>query len=131
MTLPILKITNGTTEVDLIQRGGNAFYLNAWRPAIAQLKGGGTWQQSSLSDGRRLVHTQWQNVIETFDLKIADLDPDAISRETQTLRRLLNEAIEFSTVSWKTDPVWLEARASNETNTRYALIHSWSTPDDE
>jgi hypothetical protein len=131
MTLPVLKLTDGTTEIDLIQRNGNAFYLNSWRPMITQMKQGGTWQQSSLSDGRRLVQSQWQNVVETFDLKIANVGPDALVRETQDLRRLLNKALEYWLNRWSIEPVWIETRASNETNTRYALIHSWSTPDDE
>jgi hypothetical protein len=49
-----LEVTDGETTIDLIQRGGGLLYLNDWTPAISQAKAGGIYQQSALSDGRRL-----------------------------------------------------------------------------
>jgi len=131
MSEPILEITDGTTTISLIPKGGNAIHLNNWRPALAKFKGGGTWQQSSMSDGRRLVQYQWTNIIETFDLKIVSLDADAIARETQNLRRLLIQAADYWVGEVEADAVWLKVKADQETNARYALIYSWSIPDDE
>lgn len=126
-----LKITDGTTEVSLIAQSDNAFNLNDWRPAIAQPKGGGTFQQSALADGRRLVHKQFDNVLETYDIKLTEVSTDILIKETQDLRRLLEKATQYWTTNWQNDPVYLEVRAENETNTRYAVIYNWSTPDDE
>ena len=126
-----LKITDGTTEISLIRDNGNAFHLNRWRPGIAQFTGGGTWQQSALSDGRRLVDYRRDNVIETFDLKIADVGVDELIWQTQELRRLLDKAADYWATNWQDVPVYLMAKADCEENPRHATIYAWSTPEDE
>lgn len=125
----ILKITDGTTEVDLL--GTDGYILNSWRPAISGYKGGGTYQSSSLSDGRRLVHKTFENVIERLDLKASGASQDILIRTTQELRRLLEKASDYWTTSWQDEPVWIEAKASRETNTRYAIIQAGKIPDDD
>jgi hypothetical protein len=64
-----LEITDGTDTVSLIQDGGNTFFLNEWMPRIATPKAGGVYQQSALSDGRRLVDRKFDTVAESFDMK--------------------------------------------------------------
>jgi len=126
-----LEITDGTTVIDLIQTGGNPFYLNSWRPAIIQPKGGGTFQQSSLSDGRRLVDRKYNNAIETFDLVVKGDDPDALAAALHDLRVLLEKAVSYWTTNYQDTPVYLIAQAECEEYERYAIIHNWSTPEDE
>ena len=127
----VLRISDGTTTINLLN-ATDGFSLNAWRPAIAQYKGGGTWQASPLSDGRRMVTRQFGNAVEVFDLKVSSTaSQDDIIYNTQELRRLLEKAVDYWTADWQSDPVWVEAQATCETNPRYATIHSWSTPDDD
>ncbi len=127
----VLRISDGTTTINLLN-ATDGFSLNVWRPAIAQYKGGGTWQASPLSDGRRMVTRQHSNAVEVFDLKVSSAaSQDGIIYATQELRRLLEKAVNYWTADWQSDPVWVEAQATCETNPRYATIHSWSTPDDD
>ena len=126
-----LNISDGTTTISLIG-GEDGFYLNNWRPAIAQYNGGGVFQSSPLTDGRQLVARQFDNIIERMDLKVAtDSGQDTLAYETQELRRLLEKAVNYWATDWQNEPVWLEAQSSCETNMRYAIIHSYSTPDDD
>lgn len=127
----VLRISDGTTTINLLN-ATDGFSLNAWRPAIAQYKGGGTWQASPLSDGRRMVTRQHGNAVEAFDLKVSSVaSQDDIIFVTQELRRLLEKAVNYWTTDWQGEKVWVEAQATCETNPRYATIHSWSTPDDD
>ena len=121
----ILKITDGTTSVNLlgIIRG---FLLDDWKPSIAPFKGGGTWQSSPLSDGRRLANRMFDNAIETFELKLRDNDQDGAIQFVQELVTMLEKAVSYWTVEWQNQPVWIEARGPKETNSRYAVIRSYT-----
>lgn len=125
-----LAISDGTTTISLLD-GIDCIYLNNWRPAVAQAKSGGTYQQSSLADGRRLADRRLDNVLETFDLKVKSEDQDAVARVLQNLRRLLDDAVHYWTTNWHDTPVYLLARAGCETEIRYAVIQNWATPGDE
>jgi hypothetical protein len=119
------------TQVDLLHDRPDSIFLNAVRPQVAQYKGGGTYRSSPFADGRRLVDTKFDNVIETFELKARGTSQDAMIQEMQEIRRLLLKASDYWTTSWQNDPVWLEAQASRESNPRYALIHSGTIAEDE
>lgn len=125
-----LIITDGTDSISLLS-GDDGLFLNSWRPAVVQPKGGGTYQASSLAEGRRLADRRFANAIESFDLKISGLNQDEVARRLQDLRRLLEKSVQYWVTAWQGDPVYLIVQASNETNVRYAVIHNWSTPDDE
>lgn len=125
-----LKITDGTTEINLIDPV-SGFLLNYWRPQIPGFKDGGTYRDSPLSDGRRIVDTRWDNVIEIFNLKLRDESQDKVIWHTQELRRLLVKAVEYWKNNWQEEIVWIEAQASCETEKRYAWIVSWRTPEDD
>lgn len=122
----ILRVTDGTSTIDLIR---GVWRLFRWQPSIVQPKGGGTWRSSPLSEGRRLVNRQFGNAIETFELKAKRSGADNLISELQDLQRLLEKAVEYWTTSWQNEPVWIEARARCETNTRYALLYNWQIPE--
>lgn len=124
MSLPILKITDGANTVDLLSVS-SGLLLDDWTPAIAQLKGGGTYQQSTLSDGKQLVMANYDNAIETFNLKVHAGNQNAVIEHTQRVFRLLEAARSYWFTPYLTTPVWLIARAPDETNTRYAIIHNY------
>lgn len=130
MANPILEISDGVTSVNLIE-SKSGFGVANWIPAISDLKGGGVWQDSPMADGRRLVIQHFGNVVETLDLTLNAGAQDDVIEKTQKLRRLLQQAREY----WTSDrndirPVYIKARAPYETNTRYALIYDWRTPND-
>lgn len=123
-----LLITDGTTSVSLL---GPVFYLSEWRPNISFYKDGGSFADSPLADGRRLVDRRFENVVETFELKSTGYNQDNIIRWSQDLRRLLEQAAEYWAGFGARGPVWIEAKSSQETNTRYALIMAGRIPEDD
>lgn len=132
MAYSLLRLTDGTIAgtVNLLSLV-NGFHLSDWEPVVAEAKGGGVWHDSALADGRQLVLRQLGNVIETFSLKVnEDCSQDLLIQDLQNLRRLLEKALAYFTTSWQQQPVWIEARAPEETNTRYALIHDYRTSGD-
>lgn len=118
----ILKITDGVQSVNLI---GGAFHLVEWRPSGAEFKSDGYWQDPSLSDGRRLNQYSMSNWTESMTLAQGSVSQDAAIRQVNKLARLLLDAAEFSVhPKHGRRPVYLEVKASKETNTRYAYIHA-------
>lgn len=123
-----LAITDGTTYIDL---KSGAFRLVEWTPSIAPEKGGGVWNDNMLADNRRPVMFKRGNAVETFALRVTTSTQDDTIRETQELRRLLEKAKDYWTVKWQNAPVWLVARGSCETNTRYAYIMNYTAERDD
>lgn len=127
MPLAELYITDGTTTVDLL---GDGLCLSDWRPSYPGMKGGGTWQSSPLADGRRLAHYRYDHIVDVFSLNGRGFTQDAMIRSLQELNRLLIKARQYWTADWQDEPVYLVAKSGRETNTRYALIHSYLFPED-
>jgi len=123
MSNPILEISDGTTTISLIQP--SRFKLRGWTPLRPGLKGGGVWRGSPLSDGHEIVSAQYHNTVDTFDLIANDGCQDELIELRQDLDRLLTKAREYWTTDWTTEPVWLHAKGPDETNDRYAVIHSY------
>ena len=127
MPLAELYVTDGTTTVDLL---GDGLCLTDWRPSYPGMKGGGTWQSSPLADGRRLAQYRYNHVVDVFTLNGRGFTQDAMIRQLQELNRLLIKARQYWTADWQDEPVYLVAKSGRETNTRYALIHSYDFPQD-
>ena len=125
MSNAILAITDGMLRYSLITR---PWWLEDWIPQDAALKGGGIRRGSPLSDGTRLVDFSYANVIDTFLLKVMHGEQDGAIRNLQDMKRLLEKGRRYWTDDWATEPVWIEARGSDETNIRYAVIKNWSLP---
>lgn len=127
----VLNITDGTTTINLI---GTVFRLvenPRWRPQTPQYKGGGVWQNSPFADGRQLAQTRYDNIIDSWTLHVVSSSQDDVIYSLQELRRLLTKGVEYWTTSWQNEPVWIEARASCETNTRYAIVKSFQMQEDD
>ena len=116
----VLRLTDGTTKINLLDIT-DGYRVSDARQPIAQYKGGGTWQNSALADGRRLVDKRLGNVVESWGLKIADEIQDAAILALRDLLALLEKASDYWT-SWQDDAVWIERRATHETNMQYAVI---------
>jgi len=145
----LLTIGTSTDRINLLDPKG--FMLYEWNPlAVDHL---GTWQSSPFGDGRRQVDFANQNTVDTFELKLRQTSQDTAIWATQQLRRMLRAAINY----WKPpdtwtitgggydedteeyviaspqgpSPVYLAARGSLETNTRYALVYDARLPTDD
>jgi len=120
----ILRITDGTTSVDL-RDTGVGFWLKEWLPEIAIGKNDGVWLDSPIAPGRRMVYRQLGNAVETFTLAVAGGTQDMTIRKLQKLFNLLEQAVEYWTSDAQTNFVWIEAKSREETNARYALVCNW------
>lgn len=121
MTDAILDITDGTTRISLINPS-SGFHLVSWIPAITDYKGGGVFQNPPLADWQQLRLANWATAEENFGLHVNGANQNGVALMLQQIRQLLEKANQYWTTDWQNDPVWLEARASCETNTRYCLI---------
>jgi hypothetical protein len=126
---PVLAITDGAARVPLLSQGGGLYLVRAaWgRP---QLKGGGTWKDSSLSDGRRLALGRWTNVIDVYTLGVRGYAEDDIAFNLQNLSRLLEAARAYWTGGELLGlaPVYVERQGGRETNIEYATIMNYNIP---
>ncbi|MHA2263563.1 MAG: hypothetical protein ACXAEN_14300 [Candidatus Thorarchaeota archaeon] len=128
----ILEITDGTVTIDFLNGATETgLHLESWRPNVPAFKGGGVFQESALSFGRQLVDRQFNNHVETFNLKASAANQDNVIRTMQEIRRLLEKAAMYWVADWQDEPVWIKAKASNETNARYAIIVAGSIVEDE
>jgi hypothetical protein len=123
-----LVVTDGDAIIDLLHPQ-KSFATNAWREQTALYKGGGVWQQSALSDGRRLVVARYDNITQSFPICLSAARQDIAIRALQDLLRLLVKAAAYSTTDWQDEPVWIESRALFESNTRYTIIETGHVPD--
>lgn len=122
---PLLYLTNGVDKFDLLSKTAG-YSLCDWVPAIAQYKGEGIFNDSPVATGRRLVYHQFQNNIESFNLTASAHNQDTLIRYTTALLRWLELAASFWENTWSPQPIYLVARAPQETNTRYAVLHKGS-----
>lgn len=129
MTNAILEVTDGTNTVSLIN---GPFYLDSWRPGVADYKEGGIYVDPPLSDNRRLVFRRFGNVNERFDIKQRSLGPDEAARDMKNLQDLLEDAANYWVSGQSSaSPVYLVAKAKDETNSRYAAIVKGRIPEME
>lgn len=125
MPLSVLAITDGTTRVNLLAKT-SGFHLSDWPPQPPALKGGGVWNDSPLADGRELAVRKWTNATESITLSLNGGTQEQVIRNLQDLRRLLEKAVDYWVTEWQSQPVWLEAVSSCETNKRYAIVMWYS-----
>lgn len=126
---PILRITNGTTTVDLLKKV-SGFLLSDYNPSAGGYKGGGVFQDSPLSDGRRMVFRRRENVSDVVNVAVKALSQTEYARFTRQLRGLLEQAGQYwidlnsgAKPESLLTPVWIEARGRDEAVTRYALLY--------
>jgi hypothetical protein len=74
---------------------------------------------------------KWGNIIDIFSLKISGKDQNDIIQDARNLTELLEKASYYWTTEWQNEPVWIERRGSNETETSYSLIHGYKWENDD
>jgi hypothetical protein len=130
MAGPILAITDGTTRIDLINpKIPSGIEVKDWRPRTPENVG--TFRESPLTGERKLSQWRFQNATETFDHDLSAYTEDDLIAILQDTRRLLVKGLNYYVSLWINKPVWIEAKASNETEIRYALVKFFQSPDDE
>jgi hypothetical protein len=129
MCTATLKITDGTTTVNLLDPD-SGILLDSWIPALPGWKSGGIYTNNQLAEGRILQDAHRDNITESMTLNVRNTSMDAVIRDSQNLRRLLEKAVQYWTTNWQNDPVWIEAKGKEESNTRYAVIVNYATPSD-
>jgi len=120
----ILKITDGTTTIDLLSNT-LGFHLTNWTPQVAGLKGGGVYQSSDIAPGQQLVYGQFDDVNEVFTFHLNHTSQNNLIYDLQEFLRLLQKARAYWLTSWQDTPVYLIAQSSCETNIRYTLIKNY------
>lgn len=122
-------LTDGTEFINLLSQR-NGFTVRDWIPAAPEPKGGGIFQDSALSEGRRLVAQYDNNVIDQFTLVGKGGTADELIYVSQAIRRLLKKAITYFTAEWQDTPVYLLVRGAGESKVRYAMVYDYRAPGD-
>lgn len=118
---PILRITDGTDSVDLISPA-RGWHLTAWEPSYPNEDIG--YRQSPLASGRAPVTRRYDYPVEQMTYVLDADSQDVFIAMRRKLDRLLIKATDYWKDDWRTEPVWLEARSTYESDTRYAVVVS-------
>lgn len=126
--MPLAHLSIGTTtdRVDLLDSRG--FHAGDWRPQAGPTED--TFAGSSLADYRQLVSYREMTVVETIPLTLRRPSQNEAIESTQKLRQAITKAQDYWASSWRQLPVYLAARASCESEMRYAIIHTGAVPED-
>jgi len=121
-SVPILAITDGTTRVILTNDVG--LYLRDWRPGRPLDKK--VRREPAFGGGAQVVMNEYGNVIDTLEFGVRGHCQNYIITDLQNADRLLQKAVDYWASTWTAEPVWLEAKGPDETNTRYATIRDYA-----
>lgn len=121
-----LLLSDGTTTIDMLalnkgQRSG--FGIQQYTPGRAQPKGGGSWQDSPLADGRRLVYQAQGNIQDNLIFRIAYPNAESVIEAQRRLTDMLAKATSYWLSDWQNSFVYLQAIAHGERNRRYAILY--------
>lgn len=108
--MSILLISNGTTTVDLYSLTGLHLRRRGWSPALAlENEAGDDYEDVT----ERIIVNATGSVITSI----------------QNLHRLAIQARAYQRQRQVVEPVWIEARNSRESNSRFALVKSINLPE--
>ncbi len=112
--------------LDLIATENTGFSVDVdgWAPKRPQLKGGGSWADSALVDGRALIAGVVNNVVETIVLTSSGATPQSRFALESDLAELGRLAREFWTTEAQIEPVYLRWKAAAACLEQYALIYN-------
>jgi len=127
-----LIITDGTKRVNMLgmYHVKSGIQLEKWNPGRLQVKSGGIWNDSLITDFSTIVGHRWATIVDTFTYNTIGGCTDDIVYYSQEFDRLLIQGIHYWEQPSSTKPVWIEKRGSNETNTSYAIIYGFRFPED-
>ncbi|GAH14628.1 unnamed protein product, partial [marine sediment metagenome] len=105
----ILRITDGTTIINLLDIT-TGYSVAGYRQAVAQYKGGGSWSESALSDGRVIRDYHYGNIRELLPVTVGGGTQNATINALADLQTLLTKATDYWVFDWQNEPVWIERR---------------------
>lgn len=108
-------------EVNLLS-GVITLSQDGWSPAIAQVKNGGVWVDSPLSDGRELLAAAAGNVIEKMQLVITDSSYLGVMKALSGLNKMAQDCRDYWQSEVQIEPVYLAWWAGCGVGTQYALL---------
>lgn len=110
--------------LELQDPAGFSLQVDGWSPNLPALKGGGTWAESAINDGRIPLAQSVGNVTETMRLTMGNGDLQqrfAIFRKLQLMRQ---SVIDFWDGTAQIDPVYIRWHAAIGKGEQYALIYN-------
>jgi hypothetical protein len=124
----ILRITDGDWITNLTNDNAGWTLLsgNGWAPRSADFKDGGHYSNSAMAHGNQLRHAQFDNVLETMQLKLSFTGDESNQMINQI--DMFEELLKVRAPRYWIDrrchrPVWIERKLSGETGTAYCLIN--------
>lgn len=128
---PILRFSNGTDIVDILTPNSGWKMANPyWNPQIAQYKSGGIKINSALAEGQRLVHKEYDNVVETIPLTLSGTDQDRALKTLSDLLSLSRQSADYWAETYEFDDVWMQVQiACSSCYSGYARIVQMKIPE--
>jgi hypothetical protein len=120
---PILCLTDGEIYASLVAPEGYGIHLIEWLPATRGLRDDSKWTTPMFQNGRWPQYIPEGNQVESFKFAVSARSQDDLVAELRNLDGLLAQAAHFWTSRLSVPPVYLMAKASNETNVRYAIVY--------
>jgi len=102
--------------------GGINLTSDGWSPEIAQVKNGGVWVESPLSDGRELLAAAAGNVIEKMTVIITDSSYLGMMKALSGLNQMAQDCRDYWQTETQIEPVYLAWWAGCGVGTQYALL---------
>ena len=109
------EITDGTTTISLISKGGNSRLIA--NSGLNIISGNAQIRDTNISqtiDGTALI-------AENYSLNMKGVSTAELAVKCQQLIKLLRKSQNYKKTFWQRTPVYIKEKLSNETNTRYAL----------
>lgn len=107
----------------------NGLSVKEWRPKRPDVNA--SFREVPGIDGRLPSSWKFGQVSETLEHNAKAQTADDLIELFQDMYRLLILGLNYHTVNWQATRVWVECKAENETNTRYALISLFQPGDDD
>ena len=127
-----LFISDGTTTIYFAGTDAGRFKYTEFVPGVARAKGGGVWQESPVSDGRRLLSMYYDNIFDEIKFHVKPLPTDTDQDDVEADVNELLDMVRAANMYWASasgTPVHIGHQGKGETNTRYALIHFAEIPE--
>lgn len=120
LSTPLLRITDGTRTVSLLNRNG--LMIQDWRPAAMHriAAGAGDPQQAQQAA---------EEVTEAMTIELYGATEVEVAAQLDLLLELLEKARNYWGETWQTEPVWIESKTKYEENPKYAVIRDYRLPD--
>jgi len=111
----------GLDSIDLLDPVG--FSCDSYEMVIPSLKGGSTWADSNITDGRTLVSAAYGNVTETIRLNLTAGTLVQMAAMLSKLARFRLDVGYFWDTLVQIEPVYLKHQVEGEPGPRYALLY--------